>query len=582
MKKKAKRLISALLAATVVLGVGVGATGCGKSKKEESGLYVRRDGKKYDSSKTQINVYLYKAGYGEDWIYDYEEAFEKAYANVSLEEGKQGVQVWHAGDMSSWTTTNMNQSPYDIFFFENENYYNFLDGTLEDLTDIVKTTLPGESRTIEDKLTDQQQNYFAVKQNGDTTGKYYALPHYYGTYGIVYNVDLFDKMGYYFDENGEIIGEDNTTAVKSLGPDGKTGYDEKTNIDYSLDDGLPATYDQFYELCAYIKTVTGQTPLCWPGKYYEHHLLNLYDNLVAGYEGIDQMMLNYGFNEGVETPVKATDLIEVDGNGNVTELPETEITTANGYELARQAGKYYAYEFLSEIMKQSNGWYNKKAYTISYTHTDNQRDYLKYGTRLSKEKKTTAMLVDGPWWQTEAKAAFENMVKNGGNEYSANSRKFGWMPLPHADESKVGEKPVYSDYLKTFVCMKSGLGTRKRAAEEFIKFISTDEQLVAFTKSTGTLRGYKYDIEPSDMTDMSYFTKSVINYVKGADVIYKFSGGKFYNANNDKLKYDIVYQTTISGSVYKNPAKVIREKKTSAATWFNEYYKSLRGNLNWK
>ena len=194
MKKKAKRLISALLAATVVLGVGVGASCSGKSKKEESGLYVRRDGKKYDSSKTQINVYLYKAGYGEDWIYDYEEAFEKAYANVSLEDGKQGVQVWHAGDMTSWTTTKMNQSQYDIFFFENENYYNFLDGTLEDLTGIVKTTLPGESRTIEDKLTDQQQNYFAVKQNGDTTGKYYALPHYYGTYGIVYNVDLFDKM----------------------------------------------------------------------------------------------------------------------------------------------------------------------------------------------------------------------------------------------------------------------------------------------------------------------------------------------------------------------------------------------------
>ena len=82
MKKKAKRLISALLAATVVLGVGVGATGCGKSKKEESGLYVRRDDKKYDSSKTQINVYLYKAGYGEDWIYDYEEAFEKISTTV--------------------------------------------------------------------------------------------------------------------------------------------------------------------------------------------------------------------------------------------------------------------------------------------------------------------------------------------------------------------------------------------------------------------------------------------------------------------------------------------------------------------
>ena len=45
MKKKAKRLISALLAATVVLGVGVGASCSGKSKKEESGLYVRRDGK---------------------------------------------------------------------------------------------------------------------------------------------------------------------------------------------------------------------------------------------------------------------------------------------------------------------------------------------------------------------------------------------------------------------------------------------------------------------------------------------------------------------------------------------------------
>lgn len=580
MKKKAKRLISALLAVTVAFGVSVAATGCKSGSGSDTSPSTRRDNKKYDATKTQINVQFYQAGYGEDWIYDYEAKFEEAYKDVSFEDGKTGVQVWHNGDMSNWTTTKMSSSKYDIFFFENERYYNFLDGTLEDLTDIVKENIPGEEKSIEKKLNDQQKDFFAVKSSASSEGRYYALPHYYGTYGIVYNVELFDRMNYYFNTDGEVMaGKDVTNKVKSNGPDGKTGVID--DIDYSLDDGLPATYEQFYDLCKFINS-TNNTPLCWPGKYYEHHLLNLYDNLVASYEGKEQMLLNYGFNEGVDASVapKATDLITVDNNGNVTFDDEpTAITTANGYELARQAGKYYAYGFLSEIMKPQNKWYAMPgSFSGSYSHTDNQRDFLMFGTNLSNTKKTTAMLIDGPWWQNEAKTVFADMVKKGGEQYAATSRKFGWMPLPHATEDKVGDKTVYSDYLKTFVCMKSGLSDGvKKAAKKFLQFICSDEMLVSFTKATGTLRAYDYEVSGS-MSKLSDFSKSVINYVKRSDVVYKFSSGNYYNRNSDKLNYDTVYQTVIGNKTVKNPGYAIHEYSTSATAWFKSYYSTMKSN----
>lgn len=96
---------------------------------------------------------------------------------------------------------------------------------------------------------------------------YYAIPHYSAYTGIIYDIDLFDENLYYFAKTPtgsaleELFVADNTVA-RSAGPDGVEGTD---------DDGLPATYDEFFKLCEYIKQGAA-TPLVWTGANYKDYL----------------------------------------------------------------------------------------------------------------------------------------------------------------------------------------------------------------------------------------------------------------------------------------------------------------------
>ena len=525
-----------------------------------------------DEGKTKLVVFTYKAGYGDEWLKSLVASFEKAYADYQFEEGKKGVSVEVRGDMRGFTTAQMKESIYDVFFFENEAYYNFLDGTLEDLSSIVNAKAgAGDSLTVLEKLDSQQTDYYGVKENGKTS--YYGLPSYIGNYGIIYNIDLFDKKGYYLAAdrtNGVIIGADKN-AKRTNGPDGKYGTE---------DDGLPATYDEFFDLCAEIYN-NSDLPICWPGKYRQHHLGNLLDNLVSDYEGVEQMRLNYTFDG------TAKDLVVLDANGKVKRdangTPVTEekaITAANGYDVARQAGKLYGMEFIEKLMSNSK-YYNDGAFVDSFTHTDNQELFLMNGTELSETRKTTAMLIDGPWWMAESSGVFEAMAKED-EKYSEKNRNFGWMPLPKATADKVGSKNVFSDYLNAFVCVKSGLADGvKKAALELVKYSCTDEMLRDFTRVTGTVKGYKYDMTKEDMAELSTFSKSVISAVKKSDVVYKFSSDSFYNSHLANLAYDVVYSTKVGGNTYKNVVDGIKEGGTTGVGYFESYVKYFSDYSFW-
>lgn len=524
---------------------------------------------KDDPTKTKLNVFTYKAGYGDEWLYRLEDAFEKAFADVSFEEGKKGVQVEHVSDMRQFNAAQVQKAEFDIFFFENEHYYKYID-VLEDLTDIVKSKAATEdSLTVLQKLDTQQTDYYGAKSGSET--HYYALPSYFGNYGIIYNKDLFDEKGYYLaadKTNGNIIGKNNKNAQKTNGPDGKPN---------TPDDGLPATYEEFFILCDEIYSAN-DTPVCWPGKYRQHHLGNLMDNLISDYEGVEQMRLNYDF-DGV-----AEDLVVLDENGKVRKdengnivTEEKEIKTSNGYDVARQAGKLYAMEFIEKLIGNSN-YYNKDAFTDSFTHTDNQELFLMAGTDdfgTDNDNKSVAMLVDGPWWQEESDGVFKEMEK-AGSQYARTSRNFGWMPLPKATADKVGTGNVYSDYLNAFVCVKSGLSEGvKKAAKEFVKFSCTDAMLRDFTVTTGAPKAYKYDMG-SDLNKLSSFSKGVINYVNNSKIIYKYSSSNFYNANIANLEYNVVYSARVNGSLYRNAIDGIREGNATGLSYFeafNDYFK---------
>ena len=135
---------------------------------------------------------------------------------------------------------------------------------LLDVTDVLTETSKYDGKKIVDKMSAQQQA--AVSKGGNM----YAVPHYTSSYGIVYNMSLFNVNNWYFKDGytlpanynpDDAIADYNkyqatninsmfiasSSDKKTAGPDG---------VYKTEDDGLPCTYDEFFWLCKKI-TQTG-------------------------------------------------------------------------------------------------------------------------------------------------------------------------------------------------------------------------------------------------------------------------------------------------------------------------------------
>ena len=152
----------AAVGASVMLMVGM--TGCSN-----------RNAVKINEHQTQLYLYSYHGGVGNDWLTDIIAGFEEQYKDVSFEEGKTGVQV--IADKAQKINgramvSTIANSTYDVIFNEYINYNEWVSkGLLLDISDIVAET-NGDGKTIESKLSADRRA--ALTMNN---GNYYALPH---------------------------------------------------------------------------------------------------------------------------------------------------------------------------------------------------------------------------------------------------------------------------------------------------------------------------------------------------------------------------------------------------------------------
>ena len=376
-------------------------------------------GEAIQTDKTQLYVSNFNGGVGTEWLYQVKKKYEELHAEDSYEEGKKGVQVLidpHKNNGYHMIST-FAGSTIDIMFNEYIRYNDWVAKDLFlDITDVVKGTAPGEDKTIESKLYDEQKSFL------QKDGKYYALPHYSVYQGLMYNIDLFDKKGLYFAkevDNGNdgfvVKGEE-----KSCGPDGIYG---------TLDDGLPSSYEEFFKLCDYM-VQRGVTPFVWTGQYANDYFQYLLNALYQTYEGKEDTMLNYTYDSGDKTTEIITNIV----NGNlVTE--NVKITEQNGYLLKQQPGRYYAIKFFSQIMSNGSYYHPYSTGNLTFSHTDAQELYLE--SDLKNEP--IAFLIEGTWWENEAKVS--GAVDRTINKYGdiAKERNFGYFPLPKQITGRVEE-----------------------------------------------------------------------------------------------------------------------------------------------
>ncbi len=551
--KKTSRIISAVLALLMVASVLL--TGC-----DQPGQTTTNNGGGGDNSgKSVLYVQNYNGGFGSKWIAEIEKRFEAAYANTSFEDGKMGVDVVieNVKDIGSTIQGGLDSQVNEVFVQESIYYTTWVTaGDMLDITDVV-TSINTDGTKIEDMMSEEQKSFYNVD------GSYYALPHHDLYTGIVYDIDLFVDKELYFAKNGapsEDYASDKATeggysgtisytgtGAKSAGPDGKHG---------TADDGLPATYEEFFILCEYMTTPTvGVTPFIWLGSHKEDYTNNLLGALATDYEGKEQASLFYSFNG------TAKNLITVDSNGNITPRGDVEITEENGYEVFSSAGRYYALKFLEQLLTTGNGKYMHSICTGSAGIAQTHNEYI----QSSYKGQPIAFMAEGNWWENESDDIFGEMAAYYGDEYSRTSRNFGYLPFPKATNDKIGEDVTYYSYQSATAFIKSSIKEEKiELAKTFLKFMYTLESMNEFTSYVGTRVSLNYEIDADVYNSLSTFSKQLCD-ITSDHVATAMSNSYIYNIYNKQF----MLQTTFLPSSGQAAIKKLREG-TSAADYFNE------------
>ena len=475
------------------------------------------DDKQLDPTKTSIRICYYNGGLRDVWINDVITEFKKDFADYSFEEGKLGVDVDlssskdHRGANYKMSTLD---TDFDVFFLEDVDYYDFkVAGNFYDITDVVTNKaitgvkdgnlVSSESKTIEEKLTPYARTYYNL--GTESAPEYWAMPFHSSTMNINYNVDLFDK-GYYFAKGKTAEGMSDAELEQNLpflftddkenlsaGPDGVEG---------TYDDGMPATFADMNALMKYM-VANGVTPFLWTGRS-NFYITKLANEIWANVSGEDQIKLSYQLGGG-----EADDLVTLDDDGNIVydgdkvkTFKET-IGNDNTYKLHLSEGKLAALKFIENIFS-SGDYYTKDSVNGQYTHLNAQEDFITSG--YDEEAPNVAMLIDGTWWESEGRDYFD---EKGANSFG--NRKFGIMPIPKLDASRIGE-----DETKLIVCNSSVYirgnctGAKAEVAKTFFSYLHSDKVLNMFTAETNIMREFEYELTNESLNKMSYYGK--MNY----------------------------------------------------------------------
>lgn len=538
-----KRLSMVIMAFLIIFS----ATACRRPTNDED---------QNAKDKTTLSIGVFDGGLGSDWVYAIKKKFEEKYADAVLEPGKKGVHIKVVPSRSFTTTgmdNNMENMKEEIIFAEGATANFFAArGDFLDISDVAtmplnydfvtkKVSEGGESATIESKLKPSQVRYFT------SLGAYYALPSTEKFYGIAYDMELFEENNLYFKKGGGFITDKNDT--KDVGPDGEPN---------TYDDGLPATYEDFATLCAKILSLK-ITPIMWGGTVQEY-VSDLLTALAADYAGAAQAELNYGFNGTLTSPIES-----FDASGNPVFGDDVEITADKGYHMYKAAGRYYALKFLENIIK--NGYYNtSNATSGNFTHQDAEGVFV--AAKYNKNMKRAAMLIDGVWWQSEAKQVFNDLAAEKGEEASMKNRKFGLMPLPKVDREHLGEYTVLS-LTGDIAFINSKISSSKiDIAKAFLQYCYTNEGCVEYTKQTNVCRPVTFDMGDA-YNELSSWGKDVVDIHNNAVKAYQDNESKIMTNYSTDLWYaPNLWLSTINGKTHTYPSKAMIDDGVSAKDYF--------------
>lgn len=183
------------------------------------------------------------------------------------------------------------------------------------------------------------------------------------------------------------------------------------------------------------------------------------------------------------------------------------ITEKNAWKLAGNRGNLEALKFLREITKDAR-YYSSAAFGGSQSHLIAQQEFLSSTEKASQEKgQRIAMLLDGEWWENEARTCFDEMASLDEN-YGYGKRNFKFLPMPSISGQKSDKRTVVS-FSSGSVAFVNSKAARKDIAKLWIQFMHQSSQLSVFTTTTGSSLPYDYKLSEADYNSLTTFAKSV-------------------------------------------------------------------------
>ena len=562
---------------------------------------------------TVIKVGNYGGGVGRKWLDEACARFQDLVKDTEYETGKKGVS-FEITNTIGLTVDGMKTDAKNIFFTGGKSYTSYLTeiqkGSVLDITDIVtQETLDAygeEGVTIESKL---DQDYSSSLKGND--GKYYMLPNYQYIASVSYDVDLFEEYGLYLadgngaesgaeefscpllnDEKYYFVGDGYTT--KSVGNDGIAGTD---------DDGLPTTLSEFVAQCAYIKS-KNIYPFGVSGAHidYSTYLIESLWTALAGYEQ-RQAVVSHEVEDNTMEYVTG-ELSEELWTGTGIKKPETEKVTGlnskTAYKAIDQVSRYYAFAFIELAQKQ--GWFYEKYKDGGYTHKDAMASFLLNGTGSGTNKiPLIASHIEGSYWYNEAKnihGLMDDYTTYTGKEVKNIAH---WhMPTSYGNDKVTSEDNAREEAIMgqggSYALINGNLTDRGgkegiiRACKDFLKFLSSEQELKNFTASTGCSKAmYDYEIDADVLSKLDPYQKTVMNLSANNRSVIQYGNNPTFLSQSNVLTYGISsvgYRPDPTGNsplaslltaIYKNGLttyECFRMTGYNAEDWETNYYKA--------
>ncbi len=454
-------------------------------------------GEEIDPNKTQLYIGLQESGFGRDWLDTLIADFELANPDIQVMEPSVKGDEYTSGQLLA----NIKYDSNDLYFINQMEYYDFVNrnGTSEYVADLTDIVTEGENTSIWARMYDASKEYFNV--GTEDAPKVFAVPFVQSFWGLAYDKALFEEKGFYELDAYKGLDCQDDTADDLWGPDGKEG---------TTDDGLPATWEDMKALIG--EMVSNEvTPFTWTGQYDDYRTKWL-DSVVASYEGYEDFQLRYKMN--------GTTMLDTDGDGVEEEVT---ITPQNAYLLNNQEGLKAALTVAKYFVSDA-AYYSTRAFNNTHSHTSAQFEFLSSKAQINGTK-PIAFLLEGSWWEHEAKGSFSDLVADYGQEYAYKTRRFGFLPFPkfigtNGIKDQTNEKSVISGSASTnsgaiFVNKNS---KHLDVAKRFVKFFLQESNNAKFTSLTGLTQPYDYTMTDEQINNMSTYAQDLYNYSKSEDV----------------------------------------------------------------